>query len=488
MSSQALKKTSVAATLEPKTEKQKSEGPLWLCLWFPYLALNALNIKDEQPFVVIEKMDTRPLVHVASETAQAFGIESGMPFNTANVLCPHILYAVRDTKQETKLLHVLAQQLLEFSSWVSPEYPQALLVEIRSSLKLFENIQNLLELIGDKLGHHYHWSIAPTPKAALLAAQSKLSIQITRKSDIRSILGEVVIDVLPFDQKFLRRIKNVGLRTLRDLWRLPRDGMTRRFGQALTIYLDQLTGLRPDHRDHYLSPPTFAHSDDLLFETDNAEYYLPLVGMLIEKLCAYLLKQDAVTSSLTLKLQHPRGASTRIDLTFRQRTREAEHIFALLRERIERTTLPNTVIGAGMESRDIFPYLAEDRDLFGLSNDGSRNETWAKLEEELAVRLGDQALQSLSAPADHRPEKAITTVKARHIGARNPRPLWLLPKPVPYTRNCNDFKNPERIESGWWDAEPIRRDYFVVQNDQQQKLWIFKDLNNKAWYLHGFFA
>ena len=32
---------------------------------------------------------------------------------------------------------------------------------------------------------------------------------------------------------------------------------------------------------------------------------------------------------------------------------------------------------------------------------------------------------------------------------------------------------PERVESGWWDAHSIRRDYYILETSRGQRAWAF---------------
>ena len=48
---------------------------------------------------------------------------------------------------------------------------------------------------------------------------------------------------------------------------------------------------------------------------------------------------------------------------------------------------------------------------------------------------------------------------------------------------------PERIEAGWWEGEPVGRDYFVATNAHGEKYWVFREHRAPmAWYVHGVFA
>src|SRR5690606_14449594 len=44
---------------------------------------------------------------------------------------------------------------------------------------------------------------------------------------------------------------------------------------------------------------------------------------------------------------------------------------------------------------------------------------------------------------------------------------------------------PERIETGWWRGRSIRRDYYHVETTTGSRYWIFRQLRNRRWFLHG---
>ena len=46
---------------------------------------------------------------------------------------------------------------------------------------------------------------------------------------------------------------------------------------------------------------------------------------------------------------------------------------------------------------------------------------------------------------------------------------------------------PERIETGWWRGQDVRRDYYVVATDAGTRLWIFRRRDDERWFLHGSF-
>ena len=49
---------------------------------------------------------------------------------------------------------------------------------------------------------------------------------------------------------------------------------------------------------------------------------------------------------------------------------------------------------------------------------------------------------------------------------------------------------PERVESGWWDSDDVRRDYYVVETHEGQRAWAFRAAGEAGggFMLHGWFA
>jgi len=45
---------------------------------------------------------------------------------------------------------------------------------------------------------------------------------------------------------------------------------------------------------------------------------------------------------------------------------------------------------------------------------------------------------------------------------------------------------PERIESGWWDGDDAKRDYFVARLPNASLAWVYRE--EGEWFLHGLFA
>ena len=48
---------------------------------------------------------------------------------------------------------------------------------------------------------------------------------------------------------------------------------------------------------------------------------------------------------------------------------------------------------------------------------------------------------------------------------------------------------PERIESGWWDGEDVRRDYYLIETRDGRRAWAFHAAGRPGpFWVHGWFA
>jgi protein ImuB len=46
---------------------------------------------------------------------------------------------------------------------------------------------------------------------------------------------------------------------------------------------------------------------------------------------------------------------------------------------------------------------------------------------------------------------------------------------------------PERIETGWWREGLVRRDYYRVETTTGERFWLYRQLHDGSWFLHGRF-
>ncbi|MEX0618106.1 MAG: DNA polymerase Y family protein [Pseudohongiellaceae bacterium] len=443
--------------------------------------------------------------------------------------------------QQQALLRELAAVVENVSSLISI-HPQALVFEIRSSLKYFggadllhRHLKPLLEkkLTDLNLAPTFHYAACPTAVGSLLLAKAGRNLLVYRKDNLRAALGglplSLLSDVLITSRKQYRRLSNMGLRQLRDIWRLPTDGLKKRFGSEFVNRLNQSIGKTPEPMARYRPLPAFNACFDLSCAVETLDSLLPVAEELLTRLCDFLKKRDLCSSHLLLVLEHEQQNDTLVNLSLRQATRSRQHIMLLLETRFTRMEIPAPVSAVRLEVMRFDAFVPADDDLLRENhNRGTLSPSLTTFLEQLQARMGDRHIKSIHCIADHCPEYAsdqpdcpdpgtlenasrhnIGSSAGKGVGKRavttdnkltvnNPRPFWLLARPqqlavkkgrLYYRRRITLLRGPERIEARWWSGCDVRRDYYIAVDDCGIRLWIYHEKTAQgAWFLHGLFA
>lgn len=474
---------------------------LWIALDFPCLPLEtfALASAHSEPWAIADGTD----VLVCNQPAHALGVRAGMRLSAACALSPRLNYRLRDAAAETATLATLAAWAGQFTPNVSLESPRALLLDIEGSLRFFGGIRPILQTLKrglDDMGYTATMACAPTATAALLLARARMQKIINCKRALEAVVATLPLSALECDARTAQTLHAVGVRRVGDLLALPRDGLARRCGQPLLDTVDRALGRLPAPRQFFTPPEQFDARLELAVPISNSEALLFAANRLLNQLTGFLAARNGGVQRFTLTLMHERCAPTRIEIGLVTPTRDVKHLTLLVRERLAALVLPAPALALRIEANDILVLAEENRELFP-SRDGAQGE-WQKLVERLRARLGSNAVHGLATQAEHRPERAWRTAPpgtASSAPASGARPLWLLsaPQPLPeiatrpqYRENALAFlAGPERIESGWWDDDDVKRDYFVAQTPDHATLWIYRERRAPGgWYLHGVFS
>ena len=103
-----------ALQLKPKSENKQPE--LWLAVHLPRLALETVARENYSlPLVIIEEINSRQFVHIASHAAEQLGIVSGMSLTAAYTLCSNLQTQPVNPLAQQQRLQRLANWVLQFS-------------------------------------------------------------------------------------------------------------------------------------------------------------------------------------------------------------------------------------------------------------------------------------------------------------------------------------------------------------------------------------
>jgi protein ImuB len=208
------------------------------------------------------------------------------------------------------------------------------------------------------------------------------------------------------------------------------------------------------------------------------------------------------------------------------------YLALLLRSQLEQARVAEPVCAVRLHVRAVEPMTGSQPEFFE-TGEADGIEGASVLVDRLSSRLGREAVTRARMVADFQPEYACrfepmipakaegkkpeeprrTKAKQRERDRYPPasdvrpvRPLRLWPKPVrievvsvvpdgPPVRlqwagtdyHIRRARGPERIETGWWRGQDVKRDYYVVTTHLGTQFWIFRRREDGLWFMHGCF-
>jgi protein ImuB len=509
--------------LLPPTGPRRAElaRELWLAVHLPVVAFEALQdeFTNPGPRAVLETSERLPRVLLADPAARRAGVRPGLSLAAALALSPALETRMRDVARERAWLERAAALVLRFSSRVSLEPPDGLLLEVRGSLRLFGGLEALcgrIEAECRAARMQPAIALAPTPSAALACARAGVPARITSLSQLAGALAPLPLAALRWDEATLERLAAIGVRTIGGVLRLPRAGFAQRFGTERLALLDKLAGRRTETRRGFRAAERFRARFEPDYELEDLDAVLASLWLLLVDLQHFLESRQCGVTVIRCRLSHRGNPPTACTLRLAAPEARAGQFLQLLRERLGTFVLPAPVRRCELRSGPLVPRPLASNALWRPGEhggDGGGHEDLAFI-ERLRARLGREGVYSPALRADHRPE-AISAVAEPALCGAVPaemttampagvpwsaarRPLWLLAEPQLLTESrgqpCGDgvlelVRGPERIETGWWDGAGVERDYYVARDSRGAWLWIFRErAAPHRWFLHGVFG
>jgi protein ImuB len=385
------------------------------------------------------------------------------------------------------------------------------------------------------LGYAVRAAVADTVGAAWAVTDTGEPLTVVPPGDLDAALQPLPVSVLRLPVDVLDILARLGVLTVGQLLLLPRDGLAERFGAQIGVRLDQAFGRAPEVVVPHRPAPAYEAAVRLDFPTDRRDLLDGLFADLIERVAAELRTHGVGAVRLAGQLDCGPGDPVTFEVGLFRPSASADQLHALLRLHVERLALPGPVEQVRLRAEQTAPLERRQGELF-TDEPGVTGHPLAALLERLSSRLGPRAVVRPELRADPLPERAFRYVPL--IGHRpgsppTPRPQVGRkahrapaaddsPHPVPEAVSFRPLRlitpppridavavapdgppvafhwqrrrhavarhwGPERIETGWWRRGLVRRDYYRVETDAGCRFWLFRDLTDGAWYLHGSF-
>ena len=400
---------------------------------------------------------------------------------------------------------------------------EAAVAELDASARLFGGTKALRALVeggAAELGAAVAW--APTGTAALAIVRNATEAEEADgfRAPLERLLDRLPLEAITAVRAHQPTLARVGCRTLGDVRRLPRGGLSRRFDKALLAGLDQAYGLRPEAFEWLVLPEEFHARLELMSRVETAPALLFGARRLLLQMAAWLSARRLGATAFTLRWCHDvmraKDAGTGDELTVRtaQPTQNVEHLARLLAEHLAKVQLLAPAGDIELVATEVEPFVEETRSLIPETLRKSASTDMAL--ERIQARLGSECVRVPMPSDDHR----LEWMQAWHsdLGKRTkpvasryelPLPTWVLKEPLrllerdhrPYYQGpLQLLLGPDRVEGGWWhrkgngtDAKTlnVQRDYWLALSAHAGVLWVFQQRlagDATAWFLHGHYA
>jgi protein ImuB len=362
------------------------------------------------------------------------------------------------------------------------------------------------------LGHRAQLAIAEGPRLAQALARWSPGVVIAAEpAAAEPAIACLPLQALPFDAETLRFFVGLGLRTARDLARLPRSGLAARLGANAARILDLIAGRDNLPLVPYAPPPVIVEEATFDDGIEGSEALVFVLRGMVSRAAARLLARGQACTRIEVHIPvdasvaRLRDAATAGDgptgsvdfhVDFPAPLVHEGDLLRALRARLERTVLVAPAVGLCLRIPRI---VAGPQTQLDLSRDrGTDPDSLPSLLAELSAEMGQDHVGLLSVVDSHLPEarsqlvpvalarasrgtQATTAARAPWPPAlpdddEVPMPTRLLPTPISLGRVATgsvvhlDPRQPALTLEGfhflmrldqveWWTTTPTVRDY-----------------------------
>jgi protein ImuB len=497
---------------------------------WPITRLNRdVSASPDHPLVTIEAIrGVRHLVAVDAH-GEAQGLSPGQTLTAARAVCPALVPLDADPVADKAALARLAAWCERYTPMAAPDPLDGLWLDITGCTAVFTGEAELAQDLAARLGRNAipcRLAVAGTTGAAWALARAGTDRTILPPGEERAALADLPITSLRLDAGTVTGLRRLGLRTVRDLLRIPRAQITARFGALPVLRLDQALGGMEEAID-WPRPPIEWHERLAFVEPiGTPEDLARALAQLAERLCLRLAEQDKGGQCFVARFFRVDGDVPRIAVSTALPVRDAGYLGKLLREKLDTVDPGFGIEVIALEAEIVAPLKAPQTRLADVVAQDA-GDRLAGVVDTLSNRLGADRVSRIAPYPSHVPERAVQRVPPLPVrqpawvdDPAAPRPIRLLRRPeeieviapVPddppvrfrwrgVSHRVRAAAGPERIAAEWWRGKrsgerpetDLIRDYYRVEDADGARFWIFRaglhaEGRMPRWYLHGLFG
>jgi protein ImuB len=484
-------------------------------------------VDSDRPFVLTVEAAGGPRIAALNEAAEAEGLAVRDLLADARAKVTTLQVRPAEPAADDAALRRLALWATRYTPTVSPwgeeNGADGFFLDVAGASHLFGGEEMLLaDLISrlDRFGLPARLAIADTAGAAwALARFHPNDVVILPSGREAEALALLPVAALRLTLDTCATLRRLGFKRIGALIDKPRAPFAVRFESELLTRLDQALGRAAEPLALIAPPPVYHSLRYLLEPIFSQDAIVAVATRLMKDLVHALVRDGAGAGALRLALYRVDGEVTTLDIGLTMPTRDTAHVARLFDLKLERIA-EAVEFGFGFEALGLAATIVEpiepaQTDLAPAA-DGQNAEACAALVDRLQQRLGPRSVRRIAPVASYLPERAETAVTGAVQAWPAPqaaRPLFLLPHAeradvlalVPegppqrfrwrgVMHDVAHAQGPERIASEWWRSLQPTRDYYLVEDEDGRRFWLYREglyereTNAPRWFVQGLFA
>ncbi len=493
-----------------------------MSIWFRHLLTDGLARRRSElkalPFVIAAPVKNRIVIIASSFLAEQEGAFAGMAVADARAALAE-LHVIDDVPgQAAKILRLIGLGCNRYTPIVSINPPDGLILDISGCTHLWNGEREYLKDIVLKLraaGFDARAAIADTPGAAWAVARFAQKHPIVPSAMQAMAIASLPPAALRLESEILERLQKLGFGSIRPLLEMPQQALRRRFGQGLLNRISQALGSLEEYWEPIDPPVAYAARLPCLEPIRTAYGIGIAIEKLLEMLCRQLRDAGKGLRKAILKCHRIDGRKVQVAITTTKGSHSVSHLMRLFQLQISKIEPALGIELFIMEAPRVEEMETVQEQLWAEAK-GLADHTLAELLDRISGKVGSNAIQRFL-PAEHYwPENSVKLAASLSDQPESTwpdlqRPIRMLcpPEPIEVMALVPDHPprlfvhkgkrhiiakadGPERIGREWWQDKGEHRDYYIVEDSDGGRYWLFRsghyDSSDAHWYLHGYFA
>jgi protein ImuB len=483
-------------------------------LWFPKLASerSLRRAPVEGAFALVHHTQNTDRIYCLNAEAEKGGVHRGMNFSDARAFCPQLISRPADLLADERFMHGLARWARQFAPWVGLEGRDGLLLDITGCAHLFGGEEKLLNRMQNRFrrnGLTVQIAIADTIGGAWALSHFAPKDTIAPIDKTQEAIKNLPIASLRLEEKEALSLKRLGINCVDQLLHLPRKNVNRRFPPYVLEQLDKAMGWQAEQITPVSDPPYFGVRMNLPDPIGLQSDVMAGLERLLNKLTAKLNQYEYGANHLVLRVRRVDQGYEHAELKLARPMRDPERLLRLFERAVGEIDA-----GFGIDQMQLRAMGAEPLPTEQIGDQNVQNaDALDDLISRIGSRIGIENIVRFLPRATHIPERCFSLAPAAWSKPVSnwphtpPRPLQVFsPEPIEGRERTppKSFKwrrmgfaiakatGPERIAPEWWSHDDNwqrgLRDYWRVETQQGQRLWLFYTPQNPAWFVQGTFA